>query len=86
MKTFNEHAVRILDFLNSQFPKPSEIIMPDFVDSFYDEKQCESFMDTMEYLKKEGYLTYQYSLFGRQFYSMVVLTQRGLAAVDGLSN
>lgn len=86
MKTFNEHAVIILNFLNSQFPEPSEIMMPDFVDTFYDDKQCEAFMDTMENLEKEGYLTYQYSMFGRQLYSMVVLTERGLAAVDGLSN
>lgn len=86
MKTFNEHAVRILDFLNSQFPEPSEIIMPDFVESFYDEKQCEVFMDTMESLEKEGYLTYHYSMFGRQLYSMVVLTEKGLSALNGLSN
>jgi hypothetical protein len=86
MKTFNEHAVRILNFLHSQFPKASEIILPDFVDSFCDEKHCEAFMDTIENLEKEGYLTYQHSMFGRQLYSKVVLTERGLEAADGLSN
>ena len=60
--------------------------MPDFVESFFDREQCEAFMETMKCLEKEGYLTYQYSLFGRQLYSLVILTEKGLSAVDGLSN
>ena len=57
--------------------------MLEVIENFGDEDQCEVFIGTMDFLAKEGYLTYQDSIFGRQLYSMVILTEKGLSVLKG---
>jgi len=82
MNPFNEYAIKILSFLHSQFPKPSEIMMLEFIENCIDMDQCEAFISTMDSLARDGYLTYQHSTFGMQLYSMVILTEKGLSVFE----
>jgi hypothetical protein len=82
MNPFNNCSAKILAFLHTQFPKPSEIMMHEIIENFGDKNQCEAFIGTMDFLASEGYLTYQDSTFGRQRYSMVTLTEKGLSVFE----
>lgn len=83
MNLINKYADRILDNLYSQFPKFSEIMMPEIVEKFGEKSQFDAFTGAMELLVNEGYLSYQNSTCGRQLYSMVILTKKGLSACKG---
>ena len=83
MNPNNKYADKILAFLHSQFPKPSEIMMPEIIENFSDKDQCDTFIGTMDFLAREGYLTFQSCTFGKQLYSMAILTEKGLSVFDG---
>ena len=57
--------------------------MLEIIENFADKNQCDAFIDTMDFLAREGYLTYQDSTFGKQLYSMVILTEKGLSVLEG---
>jgi len=58
--------------------------MTEIVENFGNNDQCEAFIGAMEFLRSEGNLTYQYNTFGRQLYSIVILTEKGLAATAAI--
>ena len=59
MNSFPLYAAEIIKSLSTQFPEPTEIMMPEIVQNFGDDDQCEAFIGAMEFLRAEGYLTYQ---------------------------
>lgn len=83
MNLINTYADKILNYLHSQYPILSEIMMPEIIENLGDKSQFDAFMGAMEFLVNEGYLSYQNSTCGRQFYSMVILTEKGLSIFEG---
>jgi len=84
MNNFPLYATKISKYLSTQFPEPSEIMLLEIVENFCDKDQCEAFTGAMEFLRTEGYLIYQDSLFGRQLYSMVILTEKGITVSEAM--
>lgn len=82
MDLINKYAVKILDYLHSQFPKLSEIMMPEIIEDLGNNSQFDAFMDAMDFLVNEGYLSYHNSTCGRQLYSRVILTEKGLSVFE----
>ncbi len=83
MDRFNKYAVKILDYLRSQYPRLSEIMMPEIIENLGDKNQSDAFMGAMALLANEGYLSYQNSTCGNQLYSSVILTEKGLSVFEG---
>jgi len=57
--------------------------MFEIIDNIGDEGQFDAFVGAMEYLAGEGYLSYRNSIYGRQLYAMVTLTEKGLSVLEG---
>jgi len=79
MNTFNNYEIKILGLVRAQYPRASEIMLTDVIEHIGDEGQYKAFIDAMDFLLKEGFLDYQHSMFGKQLYSAVTLTQKGLS-------
>ncbi len=58
-------------------------MMPEIIENLGDKDQYDAFIGAMDFLATKGYLTYQDHTFGRQLYSMVILTPKGLSAIEG---
>lgn len=83
MNLINNYSDRILNYLYSQFPNFSEIMMPEIIEDLGDKSQCDAFVGAMDLLVNEGFVSYQNSTCGRQLYSMVILTGKGLSVFKG---